>query len=151
LEVDLLFDSAGRPDCSTLPPAVLKEILPEWLPTAAGLYDMTAELWSQESFQALPEVQGLGLPTIEDCGAALRDEALQANLEAVCEWNLTIADIEGVPTARRTKQTEALLAQMRRTRDARAARLMEALDRVGPYKNWALVWRLFSEWEAEGN
>jgi hypothetical protein len=140
-----------------------------WQPTAAGLFDLTTEQWSQPGFIELTaaEARALlpdfgegrppdtifalfgGFPTLEDCAAGLRDESVRAQLEAVCEWNLVIADMEAAPLSRRTKQTEALLVQLRRTRAARTTSLMEALDRVGPYRNWALVSRLFNEWERE--
>jgi hypothetical protein len=95
-----------------------------FMPTAAGLYDMTVELW--------------GLPTMEDCEVALRSREVERLLTGVQWFDAARWQVKGGREEAKTVRSE------------QAKALMRELDRTTAYKNWLVMFRLFEAWEAEG-
>lgn len=139
-------------------------------PTAHGLWMRTSDLWAQEEFlnltpermrallplddtlatlppsMSLLELIGSDLPTVVDCERAVADPASQALLESLCALDATVAELQRVPSSRRSKAFLWRLEALRRQRDSAEDALAERMDQVSGYRRWAILTRLYREW-----
>jgi hypothetical protein len=138
---------------------------------ASGLYAMTTELWSQCGFVALTteEARALlpvagdelgtlpttifalvgGFPTMADCEAAWRVPGVQRASRDFLVLEILLTEMQTCPQWRRTPMFAERYARMKSERATALEQLYAACDAAGPYKNWALVGRLFTEWERQ--
>lgn len=140
-----------------------------FLPTEAGLIDMTIEAWSQEEFLALTQDEAhellalddtvgfkgpdsmlsiVGpLPTEDDCRIGFRSPAVQAALREVCFYDIVIVELGSIPSHRRAGVHHASLLQ-----DAIAKRaasmllLMAELEKATTFGAWRLWHGLYARW-----
>jgi len=139
-----------------------------FLPTEAGLVEMTLEMWENEEFLALTQEEAhellalddtMGmkgpdsmlsivgpLPTEEDCRVGFQDEKVQALLREVCAYEVELVERGAVPVARRKQSTAERIELLISLRDAAALSMMERLEKVTSCKTWRLWWRLYREW-----
>jgi hypothetical protein len=136
-------------------------------PTAVGLQALTLDQWTQEGFATLPASQALlglpgdlargydaswpgllvdltGLPTPDDCLAALGSEEVERLLTDVCIYDVTLAQRYAAGRGTRTwmRDTE----EMEELRRRAAEGLMLALERETSFKHWRVLWAAFEEW-----
>lgn len=138
---------------------------------AAGLYALTTDLWSQEGFANLTTEEARALlpvasdelgtlpttihalvgdfPTMADCESAWRSKDVQRADRDFLVLEILVTQMQTCPQWRRNAAFHERLTRMSLERTMALTQLYEACDKAGPYKNWALVGRLFAEWERQ--
>ena len=138
--------------------ATLLDYEDSFLPTEAGLIDMTIGVWDNPDFLsltqdeahellALDDTMGLRgpelmtsiagpLPTEDDCREGFESPRVRRALEIVCFWDIAIVE------CCKPAQRPGLIA----LRDNAKRELMRALDEETGFKSWALWSRLYREW-----
>jgi hypothetical protein len=139
-----------------------------FLPTEAGLVDMTLGVWDNPDFLdltqdeahellALDDTMGLRgpdsmlsivgpLPTEKDCRVGFQDEKVQALLREVCAYEIELVERGSVPITRRKRSTAERIELLISLRDAAALSMMERLEKVTSCKTWRIWWRAYKEW-----
>ena len=144
-------------------PALATQLLnyeESFLPTEAGLIDMTIGVWDNPDFLsltqdeahellALDDTMGLHgpelmtsiagqLPSIDDCRIGFRSERVRRALEIVCYWDVAIVECPREKAAARP----GLVA----LRDRAMLDLMTVLEQETTFGGWMLWYRLYREW-----
>lgn len=139
-----------------------------FLPTEAGLIDMTIEAWSQEEFLALTQDEAHDLlalddtvgfkgpdsmlsiagplPTEDDCRIGFRSPRVKEALQEVCLFEVLIVELGSIPSYRRDHWAAQGLQTAIRLRDDAALHLMEVLEEETAFGAWKLWWRLYARW-----
>jgi len=151
-------------DAPTLPAVAPEDLGLEALARA------TVDLWAQEEFDALtseerrallpiddtlPVAPGrlsamFGRPTHEEVARAARaPEVLEAQ-RVFEQLDLALAELQGAPRARRAAGFERTLEALRRARDVAYLDLARACDRLGGFRDWETLARLYLAWSARG-
>lgn len=157
-----------EPAVTVLPVSTLLEYEESFLPTEAGLYDMTIGVWDNPDFLELTqdeahELLGLDdtfgfkgpetllsvagpLPTEADCRTGFRSHRIRLLLQQVCAYEVLIVEVGEIPCERRSDTFGLTLADLIRTRDSAMRELMKALDEETGFRAWTLWHRLYLEW-----
>ena len=137
-------------------------------PSAGTIAWMTIELWRQPEFLELTQEEAhallaeddhLGLsgqesllsligplPTLEDCEAGMRSEAVQAALEEVLVYEAPLIKLGEIPDHRRGHWAEQRRLELVRMKTEAEIDLMRALEEATGYPNWRLLMRLYERW-----
>lgn len=150
---------------------VLADLEEPWRPTPEGLLLRTSDLWAQEDFlnlspdrmrsllpldddlALLPESMdlraliGSDLPTLDDCRVGLQDSHTKALLEKLIVVEATYSELCETPAGERTRDRKAIIQRLAAERDAAEEALMQRLDQATTYRHWALLSKLYLEWQ----